>query len=289
MKGYSNVTTPETSPLVVPVVPDVYGYALVPGVPCPCPDNLFPLVVLSRTYQVTHTRCDGPSRRVTTTTYSKDPYSGSGGTLAEWEAAWPEIIHTVEEEIPTDRASVKGWNLASPGQARTDATETCGSLTVVADTWDPGELADNPGIATYTDDTDVVDTDTPLVGGPDLSEAFEGDFEAGLGNGYSAGQSIDGDESTGYKSEWKWQIDLSNWPTDRDWPTGFELKGSIVWIEETDGEPLPRVEPYHLTAAAPVWTGLVNTDVPPGDPEPGESQVRVHYVPAEYHPLLPLP
>lgn len=303
MKGYNvytGVTVPQTTYLVTPVVPILAGGAFYPGPPCPCEASSIPVFSEGRNYYVTMSKCAGyPKTRKTTTTYTKDEKPGDldDDEEADWDAAWESIEHVINEELLSNYSKFETWNLGSLEQSRSESG-FC-EFVVVSDEWTPGEPNSNPGDATYSVNTEVVETEVEDTPAADLSANFEGEFEGGLGTGYSTAMDEDGDESTGRKTEWRWVIDLSNWPTSREWPEGLVIEGTIVWQTETttisSDEDVPPVESTTLETESfriekddPIWRGEPRVSVPSGSPGRGNSRISVNFLPPAFLHLLPI-
>jgi hypothetical protein len=301
MSVYTGVTIPASPALVTPVVPEFKGGALVPGPPCPCLETPIPLYIEARNYYVTMTKCSGfPSVRTTTTTYTKDekPSDLTEEEEESWDAAWgPTITHTTEDKLARDYSKFETWNLGSVDQSRSESG-FCEFIRT-KDEWTPGELDANPGYATYTPTTEIEETEPADVPAADLSADFEGEFESGLGNGYSTAMDDDGDSSTGSKIQWRWVIDLTNWPASREWPDGLVIEGRVVWhsvtttISNDDDllEPIRETsvqsEPFSIEKSDPIWRGDARVSEPFGAPGRGKSRVEMNFVPAAFAHLLP--
>jgi hypothetical protein len=302
MRGYNvytGVTVPQSTYLVTPVVPELAGGAFYPGPPCPCNPLQIPIFSESRNYYVTMTKCAGyPATRTTTLTYTKDEKPGdlTEEEEADWDAAWPVITFVVKEELLSPYSKFETWNLNSPNQTRSESG-VC-EFVVVSEEWDPGELDANPGYATYTLDTEVEETEVEDTPAADLSAPFEGEFEGDLGTGYSTSMDDDGDESTGHKTQWRWVIDLSNWPASREWPDGLVIQGTVVWQTETttvssdeEVEPVKNTtlesEPFRIEKDDPIWRGDTRVSSPSGSPGRGKTRIQVNFLPPAFVHLLP--
>jgi hypothetical protein len=231
----------------------------VPGRPCPC-DELPTVPVQTQSAQAFERRewC-GVRLTTTTTTYTKDEFPG--GTPEEeaaWDDAWPTITHVVEEEM-----AGPGYSLVSNLNFEGGTFTPC-PIPVMSEEWDPGELVDNPGTATYTVFTETVEEEWPNV---DLSgfPEWPGN-EISVGNNSVASIAEDGHSAQAFASRWRWTIDLSEWPSEKPWPPGWEFRGTLVWdvVELTYNDPSSKpatakrsrfTEEYLVTKDEPVWYG----------------------------------
>jgi hypothetical protein len=291
---FTRLDEPIAVALAVPQLPDLNGNALVPGRTCPCDEVPIITPTTQSAQAFEHREWCGVRLTTTTTVYTKNEFPG--GTPEEeeaWDAAWETITHVVESEM-----GGPGYSIASNPNFSGSGSFTACKLPEISETWDPGPLDENPGVATYTSESDVDQDEWPevsLSGFP----SFPGD-ESVVGTNAVASIAADGHSATAFASRWRWKIDLSWWPTAKPWPPGFEFRGALIWdvVTLTYNDPSPDpssitrkrfVEPYAVTQQAPVWYGEAHVSDATGAASPGRTG-KVFVVPvAGFEIVLPLP
>lgn len=266
--------------LVTPVAPDLQVGALVPGVPCPCDEIILAPQSIGRSIIVTKDRCGGIRSSSDVTIYYKRPNPYNPAILpdkyADWNEAWPVIVHTVEQTLEgAETSTVIFFNLSATNEET--VIDPCGVLFTSKDEWVPGELTDNPGLAEY--DVSRNYTDSPIEGDAEqvVMPDFQGEF-LGAGQFASSAQSDDGKEILVSATEWRWVRSLEHWPSSREWPPGFVIRGTILWRDQIKKEPAGTVEfgPYQverfeLTEDEPRWEGITHVSMINGPPVKGEA------------------
>lgn len=302
------VYVPRSPQIVAPWVPEVRGYALDPGSPCPCLSVGIQPSTIGRNFQVEYQRCEGIKSRETVTTYTKDEWDGVSDEDS-WNDAWPSMVHTEKWESTgtNNQAIFKVWNLGHPDE-RTETTP-CPLLEKTEDEWDPGPPADNPGAATYT--VEIADDITYFPDGVDVPGAgdpFEGEFAVGDAGSVTSKSEAE-DFARAYKTEWRWVIDLTEWPGSSPWPPGFVFQGTVVWWEgskEFDnddpgvdfaGNPWGVVwdslniqtEEFFIDEENRRWEGTLHTSLPDTSIDGGRTRVKQILSPRLPYLFLPFP
>jgi hypothetical protein len=292
MKIFSGVTTPVSTYLVTPIVPDLRGGAFVPGEPCPCPAILVPVSSKGIAAQRTETAC-GLMRRVTTTTYTKDPCPPGDAVCAAAPALITRVTTLesssgVEESSSTIYFSAEGEELEST---------PCGFLEEVSDVYTPSPP--DPRVS-YSSVTVIDDTVVDTVPAP-ASISLRGD-DTGVFIGSIAAMSdsrpvVPNESSFRYDSSFNWVIDLTSWPTSRTWPEGFIFSGSLIWLRvmttgRVDDFERPETtevfsESFAITQSSRIWTSSrINSSVG-GVAAEGDYASERYVIPEASLPILP--